>query len=252
MKIKLTLLLFIIITSQLLAQLPHTVFKELWGTHFQLRKTEQGEILSISSVSVHNNTIYLYDMAERKIVSLDSNFTFIQEVPLATIGRNTYVGDDFVILQNKAIFLNTVDRRLEIFDLATGSHKGSVTYPYGYFSKEPRRRQRIINKIFLDNNQVILGNSHKVFSFDIESGTPIKDKTAVSVEKGHKLLLYSSKQVVSKIKQTVQWKGAPYQAIHNSFLISGKQYFILKNRLYAFTLDNSRICIVRVEKRSEQ
>jgi hypothetical protein len=248
MKVNLTFIILIIIPISLFARLPETVFKELWGSHFHLRKTENGEILSISSVFYQDNTIYLYDMAERKIVSLDTNFSFIKETPLATVGRNTYVGDDFVIRNNEIIFLNTVDKLLEIFDLKTGKHKRSVKYPCDYFSEEPKRRYRIINKIFLDNECIVIGNSHKLFYFDLIKKEVVKGKEPVSVKKDHKFLMYNRTQTVTKTRDYIYFNSRKYKPIHNSFLISGKQYFIMKNSLYAFSLDNTRICIIKVEE----
>lgn len=250
MKIKLTFILALIIVIPLMSQLPRIVFKELWGKHFHLRKTENGEILSISSVVNYENSIYLYDMAERKIVTLDSNFTFIKEIPLETVGRNTYVGDDFIIRRNEIIFLNTVDKLLEIFNLENGNHKRSIEYPHGYFAKEPKRRHRIINKIFIDKDRIILGNSKKLFYFDVDKKEIAKGKKPVTSSKDQRFLLYGNNQLISRKKQSIHFKGKIYKPINNSFLISGKQYFILKNIMYAFTIDNTRICIVLVDEDS--
>ncbi len=250
MKNKLLITILLIILSNSHAQNTNTAFKELWGNHFQLRKTDNGEILSISSVFYHNNSIYLYDMAERKIVSLDSDFSFIKETKLATVGRNTYVGDDFVILKNEIIFLNIVDKLLEIFNLESGSHKRSIKYPHNYFADEPKRRQRIINKIFLDNDNIILGNSYKLFYFDLIKEEVIKEKRPLFVKNNHKFLFYNGKETVSKTKNNIHFNNRKYKTINNSFLISGKQYFIIKDSIYAFTLDNTRICIVKVEEDS--
>jgi hypothetical protein len=137
-----------------------------FGTYFQPKITETGEVLTIAAFTTDSSYFYLYDMADRSIAVVDSTGVFLKKLFLQGIGRKTYIGDDFIVRKGEAIFLNAVDFRIEYFDMETGVLKKSLPYPHEIPSDNPKRRYRMITRIFLDESKIYLGNIHSVFLFD--------------------------------------------------------------------------------------
>jgi hypothetical protein len=88
-------------------------------------------------------------MADRSIAMFDTAGVFIRKINLQSIGRGEYVGDDFIVRNNEAVFLNTVDSRLEFFDLDKGLLRKYISYPNKIPMDRNQRRYKIINRIFL-------------------------------------------------------------------------------------------------------
>jgi len=235
------------ILIRLYAQTDQVLHEEQWGGRFNLHMTENGEILAVSSIVFHNDKLYLYDMAERRIVILDSAGSFIKETALSSIGRYTYVGDDFVVLNNNAIFLNTVDKKLEIFELNSGKHKLSVSYPHDYYASESKRSHRIINRIYLDGEDIVLATGYKLFYFDYKSEKVIQKKKSISAESGGRFLFYDgTTTVVLSHERIVINNNKSVPAVKSRYPISGKQFFLKNSRLFALSLDSFGFRIIEV------
>ena len=201
----------------------------------------------MNSVFSNGLVIYLYDMAERRVVIFDTTGSFIKETALSSIGRHTYVGDDFVVLNNDAIFLNTVDKTLEIFDLNSGKHKLSISYPHDYFASESKRSHRIISRIYLDGENVALATGHKLFYYDHKLKRVVLNNKVVSAEPGRRFLFYDGETTVVLYHDRICINnGKSLPAVISRYPLSGKQYFIKNGRLYALTLNSAGFRIIEV------
>ncbi len=209
-----------------------------WGSQFTLSATEAGEQMTVSAIASDEHYIYLYDMSDRSIIRIDSLGAIISRTGLESIGRATYVGDDFIIRDNQAIFLNAVDFRLEYFDCTNGSHLRSIAYPSD-FLKNPKRSKSIINRIFLDGNTIILGNNYSVFPFN-ENGKLQKSKI-ISFPKDKKILLYHSRKAVEEISGQTFWNNKNVSIKRPVFHFSGKHIVLYKNMLIQCIVDNTGI-----------
>ena len=107
-----------IVLSMCLAQPPSIIYKKNWGVDFKRKRTENGDTVSVSGIFCDKDKIYLYDQDRGAVAVLGLNGDIARVVDLAPVGRGTYFGDDFIIREKEIIFLNTVDKRLEYFDLA--------------------------------------------------------------------------------------------------------------------------------------
>ena len=218
---------------------------EPWGNHFSLQKTREGEVLTITACAVDSSFIYIYDMADRSLVIFDSDGIFSRKLNLESIGRATYVGDDFVIRNNEAIFLNCVDKRLEYFNLSTGQRKKSLPYPSDYI-KSPQRSHSIINRIFIDQGKLFLGNSHALFCFD-ETGLSKQSRSTAIMRSpdNKKILLYNSRRPVTRGPGSAQWSGKEVNIRKSHYPMLGKQIAILGNTLISCTVDQHGVQMFR-------
>ena len=219
-----------------------------FGSNFQLKKTESGEPLTIAAFATDTHYLYLYDMADRTIATLNNSGAFIKKTPLQNIGRRTYTGDDFIIRNGEAIFLNAVDFHLEFFNIITGALIKSLPYPRQIPGDTPQRRYRMINRIFLDSSRIFLGNSHAVFLFDEKSS--LQKKAAPQVQRypsGESLLLFNSKNPVMSRSGKIQWarKSAPLK--DSGYPMLGKRAGLVNNAIYMCTVDYNGITISRVD-----
>ena len=222
--------------SNLQAQI---LFEQAWGEILKTRKTHEGEVLAVSSVFSDSKRIYLYDMAGRRLVGLDTLGRMQNAVRLQSIGRRTYVGDDFVVKGSEAIFLNTVDKKLEIFDVATGHRTRSITYPLRYFSHEKKRRHRIINRIFLDGDQIVLGNTHRLFYLD-PGMKKAAARGALSAPAEKKIVLFGGEKApVFRSNEMLHRGDRKFKMLHSRIPVPGKRYFFVNDRLYGIEMDST-------------
>jgi hypothetical protein len=183
-------------------------------------------------------------MSDRSIIKIDSLGKIISRTGLESIGRATYVGDDFIIRDNQAIFLNAVDFRLEYFSCTNGTHLKSIAYPSDYL-KFPQRSKRIMNRIFLDGNTIMLGNSYAVFPFN-ENAILQKSKT-ISFPKDKKVILYHSRKTVEEKSGQAFWNDKKIVIKRPVFHFSGKHIAVYKNVLIQCIVDNTGIHLYQMK-----
>lgn len=220
---------------------------ETWGNHFSFNKTPEGEILTIAACASDSSSIYLYNMANRSISVFDSMGEFQDKISLQSIGRATYVGDDFIIINKKAVFLNTVDKRLEYFNLSDGSREKSVPYPHDYFENEfSQRNRRFINRIFIDQGVIFLGNSHALFQFN-QTGLEKRShsKAIMRSPPNRGVLLYNSKEPVTKEHGSIHWKGKKIKKRASHYPLLGKAFAISGKNLITCTVNPKGVQIFR-------
>lgn len=229
-----------VISAQIKADI---LFEARWGGQFTLSATETGEKMTISAIASDENYIYLYDMSDRSIIRIDSLGAIISRIRLESIGRATYVGDDFIIKDNQAIFLNAVDFRLEYFDCTGGTHLKSIAYPSDAL-KNPKRSKSIINRIFLDGNTIILGNIYAVFPFN--ENEKLQKSKIISFPKDKKILFYHSRKAVEEISGQTFWNNKKIGLKRPVFHFSGKHIVLYKNTLLQCIVDNTGIHLYQI------
>jgi hypothetical protein len=215
-----------------------------FGTNFIPQTTDQGETLTVTSIAADSTALYLYDLSDRTVAILNQEGIFLKKIPLQTIGRKTYVGDDFVVRKQQLIFLNTVDSRLEYFNINNGIRLLSIQCPRDIPGTTSERRMRKVNKIYLDNGQIYLGNRYAAFLFDeraaLEKKTP--DIKSFTLSKDSSIImLYNHVRPVS-FKGNNLWCGKhllEYKTPQTQFY--GKQTAILKDMLYFCTTTDTSI-----------
>jgi hypothetical protein len=107
----------------------------------------------------------------------------------------------------------------------------------------------MINRIFLDNSQIFLGNSHAVFPFD--ELPALQKKTAVQVKHfptGESLLIFNSQNPVVGRSGRIYWAQKSATTIKNSgYQMLGKNASLKNSAIYVCTVDNSGITISRID-----
>jgi hypothetical protein len=217
-----------------------------YGTNFIPQTTDQGEVLTITSIASDSSSLYLYDLSDRSIAILNPNGEFLKKIPLQTIGRKTYVGDDFIVRKRQLIFLNTVDSRLEFFNIDNGVRLLSIKCPSEIPEVTSERRMRMVNKIFLDNGQIYLGNRYFAFMFDEQSALAKKipdiQSFALSKDSSMTMLYNRVRPVIFKGNAIVcGMNKLEYKTPLTQFY--GKQTAILKEKLYFCTTTETSINI---------
>ncbi|NLD94372.1 MAG: hypothetical protein GX639_17085 [Fibrobacter sp.] len=217
-----------------------------FGTNFVPQTTDQGEVLTVTSFASDSSSLYLYDLSDRTIAIFNPEGIFLRKIPLQTIGRKTYVGDDFIVLKQQLIFLNTVDSRLEYFNIDNGVRIRSIECPREVPDVSSERRMRIVNKIFLDNGQIYLGNRYYAFLFDepavLAKKMPVIRPFALSKDSSIVMLYNRLRPVIFKSNHLKYDKNMiEYKAPRTQFY--GKQTALLKGKLYFCTTTDSSITI---------
>lgn len=218
---------------------------EKWGNHFQIRYSEQGEPLTVAACAADSNRVYMYDMADRSLAVYDNNGIFQKKAILEQIGRGTYTGDDFVVRDTEAIFVNSVDKRIEYFDIGTGKHIKAIAYPKDIFKEQKSRTFRIVNRIFLEDKKIMIGNGHVVTYFSEGLSREMQSKKIESPS-GKTLLLYSKKGSAFKSGKQVSWQGRTLKLPKSDYPFIGKNVILIKNALYACVVDSSGVRMVKV------
>lgn len=217
-----------------------------FGTHFHLMQTETGEPLTVAAFATDSSHFYLYDMSDRSIAVLDSSAKFIKKITLQSIGRRTYTGDDFIVRNDEAIFLNAVDYKLEYFDLENGTLNKSLPYPHE-ITGEKKRRFRMITRIFLDNDRIYLGNNHAVFPFEENK---VLKKASLQVKRfssDKSILLYAAADPVMFKSGKIEWAKMKANIQNTGYPMPGKNTGFINNLLFICSVDNSGITISRID-----
>lgn len=145
---------------------PEPFFEQKWGIDFHLRPIETGDTLSIGAVFCDGKSVFLHDRAAGTMIVLDARGRKSAAIPLAGIGRDTYCGDDFIVRDSAFIFVNSVDKRFEYFSYGTGKHTDSRPLPLEALKAQPKRSWRIIDRIELAGDTVLVGNAHVLVALE--------------------------------------------------------------------------------------
>lgn len=219
-----------------------------WEEEFDKRTDNQGNLQTVSAAFASRSHLYVYDRASGRIVEFDSDLAITGSIALESVGRGTYVGDDFVVRDSQFVFLNTVDRKLEIFDRTTGKHIRAPDYPYEYFADEPRRSHRIIDRIFLDGDRIMVGNRHAVFAVAISLHKAARAGTAARAPKGWRFVLYSDRRNLLRDQDgRLRTEKGLYVPLQERVPLSGKRYFFMNGKLCGLRVDSGGIAVVEVE-----
>lgn len=224
-------------------------FSQPWNSVFHLRETENGEILSIGAIYSVGTTVYVYDLAAGSVVLLDSIGTPVRTIQLATIGRNSYMGDDFVVKDSSFIFLNSIDRKLVFFNASDGHIVKSVAIPADLLADAKKRSWRTLSRLFLDNGTLYIGNENHLVPFDFALGKRHASLTTVAAAERERFVLYNKKAPVvardSLISRRPGKSTYRYPSTHHP--ISGKRCCIVGNRLYTIDAGKDSVRIVEVK-----
>jgi hypothetical protein len=225
------------------------LFVEPWNKTFQLRETENGEILTIGAVCTDGNAVFMYDLAAGTVVMLDSSGRVEKTVKLAPIGRNTYMGDDFVVKDSSFIFLNGVDRRLEFFDRITGKHQRSVPIPADLLSTAQKRSWRILSRLFLDGNRLMIGNEYFLVAFDPLLGKQLATAVTASVADKERFILYNKKASLMLRDSVIENRsnGTTYRQPKTYHPITGKRFFTQGKKVFAIDAGKDSVRIAEVK-----
>ena len=225
------------------------VLLQPWNSTFHLREKENGEMLSIGAVFSDDVNVYVYDLARGAVVILDSTLSATVTIPLATIGRDTWAGDDFVADDSQFIFLNSVDRRLELFDRLTGKHRSSTALPADLMAGAQKRSHRTLNRLFLDKGTLMIGNEHYLVAFDPKLGKRSSSAAAVTAGEKKRILLYKRAGSVimhdSLLKNRAASRTITPPSTH--FPVSGKRFFTRGTALYAVEAGRDSVRIAEVQ-----
>lgn len=224
-------------------------FFQKWGNEFNLRTTENGETLSIGAVFAVEKEIFIYDLAAGEMAVLDSTGKALNRVPLEGFGRGTYVGDDFVALDSVFVFVNSVDKRLEYFDRSTGKRLPAVPLPLDALKSQAKRANRLINRIFVIEKKVFIGNEHVIF--DCEKGLKKSVAAAdfVKAPENGRFGLVAGKALWSLTGNRLIEKQSGKKAIvpQSHFTISGKRLYIYNNRLFSIQAGKDGVSIIELK-----
>ncbi len=217
-----------------------TLINQKFGEQFELKRTESGDLMTIAAITANEDYLYLYDMADRSIAKFGNDGLLVRKIKLQSIGRGEYIGDDFVVRDNEAIFLNTVDSHLEFFDLDKGLFRKSVGFPKEIPLQGNKRRYQLINRIFIDDLKIWIGNSHAVFAIDENailqkvSAAQVKQFSTsglVAIYKADNPVFYRSGKILWQKKNvTVQ----PFK-----HTLPGKNLVIFQNKLYMCSISTT-------------
>jgi hypothetical protein len=219
------------ITGTALSAAKGVLFERQWGTDISIRVNEHGDSIGLCAAFADSSSIYLYDCASGRIIRYNHTGERVSAIAIQSIGRTTWAGDDFVIIGNEAHFLNTIDRRIEIFDMLTGRHTAQIPYTAAALSGEQSRIARTINRIFFDKHITFLGNDRVLFRFNRATskqaqGTPVLragyGKRIVAIEKGKPVTVAANDR--SALRKTSGTKGY--------YPMSGKRHIVVDGILY--------------------
>lgn len=221
-------------------------FTQKWNRDFHLKPTETGDTLSIGAVFSNDSLVFVNDQAAGTVAVLNADGKILSKIPLEPIGRGTYSGDDFIVKDNRFVFVNTVDKKLEYFDRSTGKHIKSAALPTGVLAGQAKRSNRIIDRIFLVDKAILIGNG--TLLFDLEKGLK-KTASAVSVLKAagtaRYTLISGKKRFMTTgnfLADSASGYKVPVPASH--YTIPGKRFFVMGGRLFSVTAAKEGIAIV--------
>lgn len=224
-------------------------FEQQWNQNFHLRPIESGDTLAIGAVYCDGSAIYIYDRAAGTIVTMNAKASIISTIGLEGIGRDTYGGDDFIARDSTFIFVNTVDKRLEYFSRRSGKHLGTQPLPLDALKSQTKRSWRIIDRIELAGDTVLIGNAHVLF--DLASGLK---KT---LSNGSLFRAPGTARFVLANKG-IRWYQTGNYIIDNRngkkrmiptshYVIQGKRIFCLDGKLFAVVASGRGVNIVQIK-----
>jgi len=219
---------------------------EPWNGLFSLRQTESNDTISVSGLFYGSGRIFIYNLAEGKMAVFSEEGKLVESVTLASIGRNTYVGDDFIVTDGRIVFLNTVDKTLEFFDQKSGRHLKSLPYPQDALNGSQSRMERFITGIFLEAGRIMLGNAGQMFFFDESTGTVAEKERIVSARPDEKLLLPKVVLCPGNDIMIDGRKKGKQPPTH--YPVSGKRNLLLRGTLYALVLDKRGVSVLPVRQ----
>jgi hypothetical protein len=199
-----------------------------------------------SADAASSSLVFVNDQAAGTVAVMNANGKILSKIPLEQIGRGTYSGDDFIVKDNRFIFVNSVDKKLEYFDRATGKHIKSAVLPTGVLAGQTKRSNRIIDRIFLVDKAIFIGNGSLLF--DLETGMK-KSASPVAFLKSPGTarfsLLAGKKRFLTTgdfLTDPATGKKALLPASH--FTINGKTLFILAGHVFSVIAAKEGISIV--------
>lgn len=210
-----------------------TLINQVFGEQFQLKRTESGDLMTVAAITANEDYLYLYDMADRSIAEFDNDGELIRKIKLQSIGRGEYVGDDFVVRDNEAIFLNTVDSRLEFFDLDKGLFRKSIGFPKEIPLQGNQRRYQLINRIFIEDSKIWIGNSHAVFAID--DNAILQKVSAAQVKQfstSGLVAIYKENNPVFYRSGKILWQKKNVTVQPPKHTLPGKHLVIFQDKLY--------------------
>jgi len=228
-------------------QTPATFFSQKWGTTFHLKPTEQGDTISIVSLFSDGRQAYLYNLADRSLVVLDSSGAISASIPLTGSPSPTFAGDDFIIKDGQALFLNSIDRKILFFNATTGAFIKSIDYPQG-LRDEPSRINRVINRIDIDGDRIVLGNGRRFFYLD--RSLQKKDASAgiLKAAAGQKIAGFNNGRKIICVRNSIYVNTVRAgTSIPTHFPVPGKRYAGINRSIYGLSLDANGVKILRVK-----
>lgn len=193
------------------------------------KKDQIGEPYGVGALYGFDDSIYVYLPSDGCIRVHNRDGRYCYSVYLETVGRNSYHGDDFIYYNSKFYFLNSVDKRVEVFS-QSGEYCKECAIPYDNFD-EGSLQKRFITRIYSHNNQIYVGNDYCVSSFyNLVTEENLLQKKRCFQSK----LSYFGEKILFKKDLFVQ-KEKSYSSIDgkNILDIGGKMYFgyTTKNKL---------------------
>jgi hypothetical protein len=241
---------FIVCILALCSGAPKPFFEQQWNKDFRLRPIESGDTLSIGAVFCDGSSVFVYDRAAGTMVILNAQGKTVTVIGLEGIGRDSYRGDDFIAKDSVFMFVNPVDRRIEYFSRVSGKHLRSLPLPLDALKSQPKRSRRIIDRIELAGDTVLIGNAHVLF--DLESGLAktAAPKTLLAAPNNGRFSLVHTNSRYIKLADSILvlpgHKKATLPASH--FTIPGKRLFVLNGTVYAVIAGNEEISIKPILK----
>jgi hypothetical protein len=225
-------------------------FFQKWDAGFHLRSTENGDTLSIGAVFASDREIFIYDLAAGEMVVLDSSGKALSRVRLEEFGRGTYAGDDFAVLDSMFVFVNTVDKRLEYYNRFTGKRSPPLPLPLDALKSQTKRAWRLINRIFVIDKNIYIGNEHVIFDCTkgLKKSVSAADLSRAPDNARFAIVGDTTRWVLagSRLLETRTGKKALLPQTH--FDISGKRLFVFNNRLFSVQALCDGASIVELKK----
>jgi hypothetical protein len=241
-----TLLAVLLLAIGSMAGTGRILLAENWGERLELRRTPEGEVMGVGAVFADSTGIYCYSLAGRKLLVYGSGGSFLREIPLETIGRGTWAGDDFVVLGDAVYFLNSIDMRIEVFELSTGRHRGALQLPTPLFPGAHRRSRKLLDRIFVRKGRLLVGNAYRVVR--VLSGGLGRRAALSSIHRapeGHRFQLFShSHPLLETTEGSLQIGSRDFgRPPASEMMIRGKRYFLLEGRVFVLRANSEGLLI---------
>jgi hypothetical protein len=111
---------------------------------------------------------------------------------------------------------------------------------------ETKRSRKIINRIFLDNGSILLGNSHKLvkFSENVLAKKQKQDKF-LSFPDNRPLIFYHSKYPIQNVSGRAFWAGKNIPLRKSTYSFSGKSLILLNGKPVQCVISEKGISVYR-------